>query len=55
VRGDDMARIKSPLFYFDSGYALYWIDVEKVSKGVQFLTRSKLFPPATRGYAGQAE
>jgi len=28
---------------------LYWINVEKVSKGVQFLTRSKLFPLFLRG------
>jgi len=34
----------NPPFRFDFGHTLYWMNVEKVSSGVQFLTRSELFP-----------
>jgi hypothetical protein len=42
--GNDKLKNQIPLFCFGFNSLRYWIKVEKLSKGVQFLTCSELFP-----------
>ena len=42
-------EIKSPLFYFDEGNALYWICAEVLGEGVRFLRSLRTVPLFLRG------